>query len=103
MGEQYRVDRGMTERTVADVRYAASDVAERAAALTEALDAVTSAASGSDVIASAVASFAAARSATAPRIGGLLAAVIAVGRVALAAVDEADTEMAVRAERGAVR
>ncbi len=30
MGEQYRVERGMTEQTVADVRDAASDVAERA-------------------------------------------------------------------------
>jgi len=103
MGEQYRVDRGTTERAVAEVRVAATDVAEQAGVLADALDAVASAAAGSDVIASAVASFAAARAATAPRIGTHLAAVSAVGRVALAAVDEADSEMAVRAGRGAVR
>ncbi len=103
MGEQYRVDRGTTERTVADVRGAASDVTEQARALAEALDAFVSAAGGSDTVATAIASFAATRSTTAPRIGTHLAAVSAVGRIALAAVDEADAEMAVRAERGAVR
>jgi len=96
MGESYRVDRGASERTVADVRVAASDVAQHTASMRESLEALAAAAGGSPDIAAALESFGATRADTAARIGSHLHAVSTVGAVALAAVDEADAQMATR-------
>lgn len=101
MGEMYRVDRAASVRTVTDVRTAAADVGRRAEELERALDALAAAASGSPEVSGALASFAAARAGTASRIGVHLHAVSAVGTVALAAVDEADGQMATTADRAA--
>lgn len=100
-GESYRVDRGASERTVADVRVAAADVAQQAATIRDALDALAAAAGGSPDVASALTSFGAARTGTASRIGTHLHAVSTVGAVALAAVDEADAHMATQTARAA--
>lgn len=103
MGESYRVDRGASERTVADVRVAAANVAQHAAAMRDALDALATAAAGSPEVAAALASFAGERAATAERVGMHLQAVSAVGVVALAAVDEADARMASQTGHGVGR
>ncbi|WIB78528.1 hypothetical protein DEJ28_05360 [Curtobacterium sp. MCPF17_002] len=62
--------------------------------MTRALDALAEAASGSPEIAAALRSFVSERNETATRIGTHLQAVSAVGTIALAAVDEADDQMA---------
>jgi hypothetical protein len=103
MGESYRVDRGASERTVADVRVAAADVAQQAAAMRGAFDALAAAAGGSPDIAAALTSFGAGRTGTASRIGTHLHAVSTVGAVALAAVVEADAHMATQTVRAARR
>ncbi|OII04428.1 hypothetical protein [Curtobacterium sp. MCBA15_005] len=95
MGESYRVDRAASARTVANVRTAASGVSRRADEVTRAL---AEAASGSPEIAAALRSFASGRTETASRIGKHLQAVSAVGTIALAAVDEADGQMASTAD-----
>jgi len=98
MGESYRVDRAASARTVANVRTAASGVSRRADEVTRALDALAEAASGSPEIAAALRAFASERAETASRIGTHLQAVSAVGTIALAAVDEADGQMASTAD-----
>lgn len=103
MGASYRVDHGECDRTVADVRVAAAEVAEHAAGMCGALDALVTAAGGSPEVAAALASFAVERAATAERVGTHLQAVSAVGVVALAAVDEADARMASRTSQAARR
>lgn len=103
MGESYRVDRAASARTVADVRTAASGVSRRAEEFERALDALAGSASGSAEIASALRSFASERAGTAMRIGTHLQAVSAVGAIALAAVDEADGQMARTADHAAQR
>jgi hypothetical protein len=69
-------------------------VSRRADEFTRALDALAEAASGSPEIAAALRSFASERNGTATRIGTHLHAVSAVGTIAVAAVDEADGQMA---------
>lgn len=103
MGESYRVDRAASARTVAAVRTAASDVSRRADEVTRALDALAGSASGSPEIAAALRSFASERTGTATRIGTHLRAVSAVGTIALAAVDEADGQMARTADHAVQR
>ncbi|GAA3339579.1 hypothetical protein GCM10017714_15790 [Curtobacterium pusillum] len=69
MGESYRVDRGASEQTVAHVRAAASDVAEHAASLSAALEALAAAADGSPDVAAALTSFGEACAGTAAKVG----------------------------------
>ncbi|WP_420370235.1 hypothetical protein [Curtobacterium sp. L1-20] len=103
MGSSYRVDRAASVRIVSDVRTAAADVDRQSDEFERALDALAQAAKGAPEISGALASFASARTGTAPRIGAHLHAVSTVGSIALAAVDEADGQMARTAVQAAER
>ncbi|MGN7223077.1 hypothetical protein ACTHQN_09460 [Curtobacterium flaccumfaciens] len=103
MGESYSVDRAASARTVADVRTAAAGVSRHAEEFERALDGLAGSASGTPAIAAALRSFASARTGTAMRIGTHLQAVSAIGAIALAAVDEADDQMARTADHAAER